>query len=82
MHILFGNKEEHLARRLRDGDSEALKDFYTLYADYLTGVCARYITNDEDLKDVFQDSLTSYPISRTSNTEAQAPFKHGAGRLQ
>lgn len=76
MHILFGNKEEHLARRLRDGDSEALKDFYTLYADYLTGVCARYITNDEDLKDVCQDSLV-HIISHIQD------FKYrGTGSLQ
>ena len=51
------NQEESLAQRLRDGDSQALRDFYALYADYLTGVCARYITDDEDLKDVVQDTL-------------------------
>ncbi|MCR5130292.1 MAG: RNA polymerase sigma factor [Prevotella sp.] len=57
MRFLIGNKEERLARRLQSGDNAALKDFYTLYADYLTAVCARYITDDEDLKDVFQDAL-------------------------
>ena len=30
---------------------------YARYADYLTGVCYRYITNDEDLKDVLQESF-------------------------
>ena len=53
----IGDKEERLAKRLQGGDSSALRDFYTLYGDYLTGVCARYITGDDDLKDVFQDTL-------------------------
>jgi len=30
---------------------------YAEYADYLTGVCYRYISNDEDLKDVLQESF-------------------------
>ena len=57
MQFFIGNKEERLARRLQGGESNVLRDFYTLYADYLTGVCARYVKNDEDLKDVLQDSL-------------------------
>lgn len=46
-----------MAKRLRNGDNGAMRDFYSLYADYLTGVCARYIADDESLKDVLQDSL-------------------------
>lgn len=30
---------------------------YACYADYLTGVCARYVTADDDLKDVLQESF-------------------------
>lgn len=76
MNFFIGNKEERLARRLQDGESDALKDFYTLYADYLTGVCARYVTDDEDMKDVFQDSLV-HIISHIQD------FKYrGAGSLQ
>ena len=51
------DKEERLAKRLQGGDSSALRDFYTLFGDYLTGVCARYISGEDDLKDVFQDAL-------------------------
>lgn len=76
MHFFIGNKEERLARQLRDGDRGALKDFYTLYADYLTAVCARYITDDEDLKDVLQDSLVNI-ITHIQNFNYQ-----GAGSLQ
>ena len=53
----IGDKEERLAKRLQGGDSSALRDFYTLFGDYLTGVCARYISGEDDLKDVFQDAL-------------------------
>ena len=46
-----------MVKRLHSGEKTAMKDFYALYADYLTGVCARYIDNDDDLKDVLQDSF-------------------------
>jgi len=76
VQLFIGNKEERLVRRLQSGDSAALKDFYTLYADYLTAVCARYITDNEDLKDVLQDALVQI-ISHISN------FKfRGSGSLQ
>jgi len=76
LHFFIGNKEERLAKRLQGGENDALRDFYALYADYLTGVCARYITDDEDLKDVFQDSLVQI-ISHIKD------FRYrGAGSLQ
>ena len=76
MRFFIGNKEERLAGRLQGGDSGALKDFYTLYADYLAAVCARYITDDNDMKDVFQDAFVQI-ISRIQD------FKYrGAGSLQ
>lgn len=42
---------------MHGGDKSAMQDFYILYADYLASVCARYIDNDDDLKDVLQDSM-------------------------
>ena len=36
-----------------------METFYTLYAERLAGVCSRYIVDQEDLKDVFQDALLS-----------------------
>ena len=49
--------EERLVQRLCKGEVAALRDFYARYADYLSGVCSRYITDRDDVKDVFQDSL-------------------------
>lgn len=53
------HNEAWLSRQLQRGDRAALRDFYTLYAGRLTAVCARYVADDEDLKDVVQDSLVS-----------------------
>ena len=55
--IISDNQEQQLVKRLQDGDKAAARDFYTLYADKLAGICARYIADKEDLKDVFQDAF-------------------------
>ena len=49
--------EQRLAERLRNGDNGAMREFCTLYAEQLAGVCSRYITDEDDMKDVFQESL-------------------------
>ena len=49
--------EQRLLKRLQNGNKAAAREFYSLYADYLAGVCARYIADKEDLKDVFQEAL-------------------------
>ena len=57
MRLFKGDKEERLAERLRSGDSSAMREFYSLYSGHLAKICARYIADGEDVKDVFQDSL-------------------------
>ena len=57
MRLFLGTKEERLAERLRSGDGDAMREFYSLYGGHLAKVCARYIAGGEDLKDVLQDSL-------------------------
>lgn len=57
VRLLTANKEERLADRLRKGDSDAMREFYSLYGSQLAKVCARYIADDDDMKDVFQDCL-------------------------
>jgi len=59
MGLFGGNSEKDLAKRLRRGDNGAMRDFYALYAAHLSGVCSRYIANNADRDDVFQDSLVS-----------------------
>jgi RNA polymerase sigma-70 factor (ECF subfamily) len=55
--IFIGNEEQRLVKRLQEGDKTAAREFYALYADIMAGICARYIADEEDLKDVFQNAL-------------------------
>ena len=49
--------EQRLAKRLRNGENGAMREFYSLYAERLTAICSRYIPDKDDMKDVFQESL-------------------------
>lgn len=55
----IGDSEQRLISQLQHGSNAAMRDFYTRYGGRLTAVCARYIADDEDLKDVVQDTLVS-----------------------
>lgn len=57
MNILGLDKEQDIVNLFRRGEASAMDRLYAQYADYLTGVCYRYITNDDDLKDVLQESF-------------------------
>lgn len=57
-HVTFiGDDEQRLVKRLQQGDKTAAREFYARYAGSLAGVCARYIADDDDLKDVFQNAF-------------------------
>lgn len=49
--------EQRLVKRLQKGEKTAARDFYALYAADMTGICSRYIADEDDVKDVIQDSL-------------------------
>lgn len=51
------DNELQMALRLRQGDRTALRAVYDTYARYLTAVCARYIADDDDVKDVLQEAF-------------------------
>lgn len=51
------NEEQRLVRRLQEGDESAAREFYALYANSLAGVCSRYIADEDDMKDVFQNAF-------------------------
>ena len=76
MHEIDNRVEQRLAKRLRNGENGAMQEFYTLYAEQLAGVCARYIVDKEDMKDVFQESLIRI-ITNISNFDFR-----GAGSLK
>lgn len=39
------------------GDSDAMKALYDRHVGYLAAICSRYVVNDEDVKDILQDSF-------------------------
>lgn len=56
MSLLYG-KDERLLKRVKKGDTAAMHELYRRYARYLTAISARYLNNDEDIRDVLQDSF-------------------------
>lgn len=57
MNIWGTDKEQQILRLFRRGDASAMDMLYAEYAGYLTGVCSRYIPDDDDLEDVLQESF-------------------------
>lgn len=51
------NSEKELLSLIREGDANARYLMYKQYVRYLFAVCSRYINNDEDVKDVLQESF-------------------------
>ncbi|MDE5812763.1 MAG: RNA polymerase sigma factor [Muribaculaceae bacterium] len=51
------DSEAFLAQRIRNKDPLASKALYGAYAGYLTGVCTRYLSDPDDVKDVLHDSF-------------------------
>ncbi|MDR2221200.1 MAG: sigma-70 family RNA polymerase sigma factor [Flavobacteriaceae bacterium] len=51
------NKERELVDRLRLKEQAAWKEFYEFYSGHLTYVCMRYIKEQEDVRDIMQNSF-------------------------
>ena len=52
----MSDSEKSMAEGIRRGDNRAMRDFYVSYGGLLTAVCARYVADDDDVKDVIQES--------------------------
>lgn len=50
-------EEERWLRKALDGDNTATEWIYRRHVQYLSALCSRYITEDEDIKDVLQESF-------------------------
>lgn len=52
------NQLEHrIITLVEASDRRAPRMLYDAYAGYLTGVCARYLSDSDDLKDVVQETF-------------------------
>ena len=49
--------EIRLIRAAVEGDNQAVKSLYEAHIGYLTAVCSRYIADDEDVRDILQESF-------------------------
>ncbi len=56
MHLTKSSEKE-LLRQIRKGKADAKYLVYMQYIRYLSATCSRYISNDEDIKDVLQESF-------------------------
>ena len=57
MILLWKDKEKYILSLFDKGDNRAMDKLYLEYADYLTGVCTRYISDEDMVKDVLQESF-------------------------
>lgn len=51
------NNERHILQLFARGDSRAMDVLYAEFADYMAGVCVRYVTQPDDTRDVLQEAL-------------------------
>ncbi len=51
------DREKELVRLAGRGDSAAMRKIYDSNVGHLTAVCSRYIPNDEDVRDLLQESF-------------------------
>lgn len=57
MILHWRDNEKHIVSLFQKGEPTAMDKLYKEYADYLTGVCTRYISDEDTLKDVLQESF-------------------------
>ena len=60
------DKEQIIVSLLNKNQQEATKEIYGAYAGYITGICARFLSYDDDIKDVTQEIFIRIFISLKS----------------
>ena len=56
MNHISGAIDEKLMRDIMQGNPKAMRKLYDLTVGSMNAVCSRYVPNDDDVKDVLQDS--------------------------
>lgn len=57
MNLFRQDREKYIISLFCKGESNAMNKLYDEYADWLAGVCERYISDSDDIKDVLQESF-------------------------
>ena len=55
MRLLAPDVERELIDRIRRGDDSAMRSLYERLSPWLGGICARYLSGDESVRDVLQE---------------------------
>ena len=71
-------EEERWLRKALDGDNTATEWIYRRHGRYLSALCSRYITEDEDIKDVLQESFIKIFTSLTKEEIEALTAEHEA----
>ena len=80
--IVNRDKEQYIAALVRKDKKSATKEIYSVYAGYVAGICARYLSSDDDIKDVAQDSFVKIFVSISSfNYSGAGSLTAWIGRL-
>lgn len=51
------SSDQELTEGIKRGEQSAMQRVYTLYAGYLMAVCSRYVSNNEDRRDILQEAF-------------------------
>lgn len=82
MRIFGKDKEQKIVQLFRRGDTSATDVLYAEYANYLTAVCARYISDDDDVKDVLQEAFIKiFTTIDTFDYRGSGSLKAWMGRI-
>ena len=74
--------ERQLSEKLKSGDVSAFEQAYHLYIKYLTAICSRYVTDDDSVKDILQDSLVKiFSSARKFIYKGPGSLKAWMGRI-
>ena len=49
--------DHNIIKQIKQGNRKAMQQLYSLTARYLYAICQRYLSNEEDTKDVLQETF-------------------------
>ena len=74
--------ETSLIRRALKGDGKAKYEIYQKYVRYLSAICSRYISDDEDVRDILQDAfLKIFSSLQDFRYQGQGSLKAWMGKI-
>ncbi|MDD6151066.1 MAG: sigma-70 family RNA polymerase sigma factor [Bacteroidales bacterium] len=78
----IADDETSLIRRALKGDGKAKYEIYQKYVRYLSAICSRYISDDEDVRDILQDAfLKIFSSLQDFRYQGQGSLKAWMGKI-